>query len=241
MCTALIWFDPTADVPLCVAFNRDERYSRLEESPRLIRGAAVDAVYPIDVRSGGTWFGVNLRGVVGLLLNDNRSGGSGSGSRGRWLAKLLTEASSIEAAEAAVCDTWDPSFTASWAVLASADRLVTMRLNTVVSRYELLPGIHVVCDSSGFGQSKRGRWLRERAALRPSPTCFADVRDLVSEHASCTRRYYTTCCHAGISGTVSTQFVHLSRSRREVRLSYLPGRPCGVAKSQDFIVPFEPS
>lgn len=33
MCTALIWFDPTSDNPISVAFNRDERYSRIEEPP----------------------------------------------------------------------------------------------------------------------------------------------------------------------------------------------------------------
>jgi len=237
VCTALIWFDPATDVPLNVAFNRDERYSRVEGAPRLHRGAAVDALYPVDLRSGGTWFGVNLHGLVAFLLNDNRARRTGRGSRGQWLAKLLTDASSLEAAEAAAYETWRTHFTASWVVLASVDRLVMLHLNTAVSRYEFSPGFHVVCDSSGFGNNKRGGWLREKVASRPSPACFADVRGLLSEHASCRRRYYTTCCHAGTSGTVSAQFLRLSR--REAMLSYLPGSPCGTDHPRDLRLPLE--
>lgn len=239
MCTALVWFDPKSDIPVCVAFNRDELYSRLENTPQLYSGAAARALYPVDTASAGTWFGVNSNGIAGMLLNDNRTSRAGKGSRGIWLANLLKNAVSLENAYSLALSGWQSRFRPSWAVLASFERLVLLRLNSKVAKYELPPGLHILCDSSGFGLAKRGGWLRPKATSRPPPRCFDDVRELLSEHASCARRYYTTCCHAGISGTVSAQFLKLSRDKREARLWYVSGSPCSSTEPQEFILPLD--
>ncbi|NKK38972.1 hypothetical protein GFL72_30900 [Rhizobium leguminosarum bv. viciae] len=237
MCTSLIWFDPSADISLRVAFNRDERYSRAEMAPSFFAGDCASALYPVDLSSAGTWFGVNSRGLVAMLLNDNRLSRTGKGSRGRWLADLLGNAVSVEAAHTLVMDEWRSHFTPSWVVLGSVDRLIMLRMNSTMTSYELSPGFHIVCDSSGFGQSKRAKWLRKKAEGCPAPQCFEDVRGLLAEHFSCARRYYTTCCHAGTSGTVSAQFLQLSRQKKMAAFSYLSSSPCTADRPQDFELP----
>ncbi len=53
-----------------VAFNRDERRDRLPAFPPATHKLARRrAVYPVDPVGGGTWIGVNDRGVVAAVLN----------------------------------------------------------------------------------------------------------------------------------------------------------------------------
>jgi hypothetical protein len=57
---------------LLLTMNRDERLERApEEAPRRISGDAVRPSWlaPIDSASGGTWIGVNERGVASCVLN----------------------------------------------------------------------------------------------------------------------------------------------------------------------------
>jgi len=53
-----------------VAFNRDERRDRLPAfPPSTYKLARRRAVYPVDPVGGGTWIGVNDRGIVAAVLN----------------------------------------------------------------------------------------------------------------------------------------------------------------------------
>jgi len=57
---------------LVLTMNRDERLERSpEEAPRLISGDALRPSWlaPFDGASGGTWIGVNERGVASCVLN----------------------------------------------------------------------------------------------------------------------------------------------------------------------------
>ena len=67
MCTISI-------VPVDVGFrlmcNRDERMARpVAEGPRRVNVAGMEATFPADPRSGGTWIGVNEAGLTVALLN----------------------------------------------------------------------------------------------------------------------------------------------------------------------------
>lgn len=69
MCTVTLL--KTSDEFL-LTMNRDERHERpAEEPPRVVdpSGRAPRCVWPIDSKSGGTWIGMNARGLTACLLN----------------------------------------------------------------------------------------------------------------------------------------------------------------------------
>lgn len=82
MCTlTIVRGTPDAGAGFRVLFSRDEQRSRPDAlPPRLVRVGAFDAIMPIDAGAGGTWLGVNARGVVAALLN--RTDPAASAGRG---------------------------------------------------------------------------------------------------------------------------------------------------------------
>jgi hypothetical protein len=79
--------------------NRDERITRpVAEPPSRVAVAGVDAIFPVDPQSGGTWIGVNEAGLAIALLNRtptdvvsgfSRTIGIGERSRGEIVPRLL--------------------------------------------------------------------------------------------------------------------------------------------------------
>lgn len=68
MCVLALGFQLRPDLPVILAANRDEFYARPAEPPHLLR-ASPRIVGGLDVRAGGTWFGVNEHGVIVALTN----------------------------------------------------------------------------------------------------------------------------------------------------------------------------
>ena len=85
---------------LLLTMNRDERFDRApEEPPRLISGDASRPSWlaPFDSASGGTWIGVNQRGVASCVLNGYEPADEGLRtdpsvpSRGSIIPRILEE------------------------------------------------------------------------------------------------------------------------------------------------------
>jgi hypothetical protein len=92
MCTVSV---VPAALGMRVAFNRDERRDRLPAfPPSSHRLARRRAVYPVDPVGGGTWIGVNDRGIVAAVLNRTPSlplpERGGSRSRGLIVPAVLS-------------------------------------------------------------------------------------------------------------------------------------------------------
>ena len=85
---------------LVLTMNRDERVDRApEESPRRIPGddSRPSWLAPFDSASGGTWIGVNERGVASCVLNgyepadEGLRGDPSVPSRGSVIPRILEE------------------------------------------------------------------------------------------------------------------------------------------------------
>lgn len=90
MCLLGLILCPGADVPLLLVHNRDEFFDREALIPDLNNGAGI--VAPVDVRSGGTWFGVSrATGLTVALTNASRRWPTPPGyrSRGSLVADVL--------------------------------------------------------------------------------------------------------------------------------------------------------
>jgi hypothetical protein len=77
MCFLLLHHRVHEDHPVVLLANRDEAFDRPFEGPRL-RDEEHGIVAPRDLRAGGTWLGVNRRGLVAAVTNrrgqDDRTG-----------------------------------------------------------------------------------------------------------------------------------------------------------------------
>ena len=90
MCTLTIYSGKKRCV---VTMNRDESRTRKEAGLLYSRSSPnARLFYPVDIASGGTWFGVNNRGVILCLLNRYQSPQkSNAVSRGNIIPKALEQ------------------------------------------------------------------------------------------------------------------------------------------------------
>src|SRR5437762_2476906 len=68
MCLLALFFRMVDDAPVVVGANREEFYARGGEPPQLLDGPG-HGVGGRDPVAGGTWFGVNGRGVLVAVTN----------------------------------------------------------------------------------------------------------------------------------------------------------------------------
>jgi hypothetical protein len=102
MCILIVLRGRHAEHPLVVAGNRDERTDRPASPPGLWVGAARRVLSPRDRRAGGTWLGVNDRGVVAGLTNVAGSPPVPDAPSRGHLVHLALDAADVEAGLAAV-------------------------------------------------------------------------------------------------------------------------------------------
>src|SRR5262249_46117401 len=110
MCLLALFFRVADDSELVVAANREEFYARGGEPPSVLDGA-IPAVAGVDPRAGGTWFGVNARGVVVAVTNRAKSEMPAEPrSRGLLARELLGCTSAAEATDRAARELGQPRY-----------------------------------------------------------------------------------------------------------------------------------
>src|ERR1043165_2884464 len=87
MCTLALYFRQFENYPLVIAANRDEHCSRAAAgpqiwptNPRIVAGK--------DLVAGGTWLGVNARGIAAGIVNRRVSIDAAASPRSRGLLCL---------------------------------------------------------------------------------------------------------------------------------------------------------
>ncbi|MEO5336124.1 MAG: NRDE family protein [Magnetospirillum sp. WYHS-4] len=100
MCTVVVLFRPGHDWPLLFAANRDEMAGRPWRAPGRHWPTHPDVVGGLDELAGGTWMGLNGKGVVAAILNRPGTLGpkAGFASRGDLPLMALDHATAAEAA-----------------------------------------------------------------------------------------------------------------------------------------------
>jgi hypothetical protein len=156
---------------LLLTMNRDERYERAPESaPRRIPGdpGRPSWLAPFDSASGGTWIGVNERGVASCVLNgyepsdETRRGDPAVPSRGSIIPRVLEEQDGVGPAR--LPDALDfsayPSFTLL-VVARDGGEIVRWRRGAPLTRETILPG-WTFLTSSSWNEPEVALW-RSRA------------------------------------------------------------------------------
>lgn len=100
MCTLLLLRRPGHDWPLILGANRDEMRDRPWQAPGAHWPELPGVTAGRDELSGGSWLGLNRRGVVAAVLNRRGSLGplAGKRSRGELVLQALAAGTAAEAA-----------------------------------------------------------------------------------------------------------------------------------------------
>jgi hypothetical protein len=210
---------------LLLTMNRDERYDRApEQAPRRIPGAPGRSAWlaPFDSASGGTWIGVNERGVASCVLNGYEPGDEalrGAAmvpSRGSIIPRILEEQDGRGPAQlpGALDFSAYPSFILLVASVAGGE-IVRWRRGEGLSR-ESVPAGWTFLTSSSWNEPEVAVWRRKafddwRAAGEP------DDHGIPTLHVA---------AHAGdeAKAPFMTRAASATRSITQVRVDTLHGR-----------------
>lgn len=248
MCTLSLILRQSSTYPLIVAANRDEAASRLADPPFVWEDRTPRVLAGRDQRAGGTWMGLNDRGVfVGLTnLWDGTQPDPERRSRGEAVLELLAS-ETIESAWAKA-GAWDAmSFNPFLMVAADLHgRGFWCSSARGIEPVEIGPGIHSfgnrLPDHPENQKLQRARadvvhvWEQEGAALEGlgMPQDPSDIAEALSRamgrHHGERGPAESLCVHGEHDfGTVSSTILIVGEERpREGRLWYADGPPCNT-------------
>ena len=234
MCTAT-WLSHADGFELF--FNRDESLQRgSARPPELLTQEGVRCVAPVDVDAGGTWLGVNERGLALGLLNgwDRRGAPDGLRSRGLLVRDLLGARGASDVARRLTREE------------LSAYRAFLL----VVLEPGAEPALHAwdgdqlrrgraaspLCSSS----FDRGRAQREREQVfaqlrREQGALDAELLAAFQRSHLPERGPWSPCMHRAEACTVSSSRVRVDA--REISFRYAPGSPCSTPFRPPVVLP----
>ncbi len=229
MCTLILLFKVLATHPLLLLMNRDERYGRPSAPPAPLPDRPILA--PKDLRAGGTWIGVNARGVV-IALSNRHAGAEDPKrrSRGLLVLDLLASRDPSEAAAMLKDELSVRGYNPFNLVMADGGSASYARSDGVGTSPFVTPlaaGVHALAN--GDLDDPSDARVRRALALVGSPPPL-DVepakRRLIAAAGDHGDGGEALCRHGEEAGTVSSTLIALARDlRRRPLLLYAPGPP----------------
>lgn len=233
MCTTILLHRYLDDWPVVAVALRDEFLDRPAKPPAW-QLPHIHGFCGVDLRAGGTWFGVNPSGLLVALTN--RSGGvpdPTKRSRGELCTRLLVEKGAPEARRALErvdVEAYNPFHMLvsdgkdAWVATHSGTRdLALVSLN---------PGIHVITNWPD-GVSNKAHAVQQRLREVLLPTFGLDVaigalETIARTHVQGGSPYASPCCHAPGYGTRSCSIVALDAHLAQCRWQHTEGAPCST-------------
>ncbi len=238
MCTLALYTRVGAAVPLLVAANRDEFLDRATAAPRLL-SVAPWIVAGQDLVAGGTWLGLNERGLVVGLLNRRSVAAPDATleSRGLLCLRALQCGTVDEVAD--LLRTEEGSRYNPFTLLAAArdDALVGVARGDEIEIRRLQPGLHLLTNLEVNDpncpriQRSLGRFIALQSPIGTGSDGFvAELRSVLSQHTAAGGTPSVAyedglCIHRGPYGTRSSSIIALDSSG-SARYWHAEGPPC---------------
>jgi uncharacterized protein with NRDE domain len=165
VCTLILAWRVFEDAPIAVAANRDELVDR-PSSPPAVSDGALRYVAPRDEEAGGTWIGVNERGVF-VGITNRRTDVEGERSRGRLVLDALAEPTAADAVAAVEREVGERTYAGFNLVIADAADAALLEWDGDLARTDFDPGVHVVVNDGFDDGDEKSRRIRD--AARPEP------------------------------------------------------------------------
>jgi uncharacterized protein with NRDE domain len=208
VCTLILLLGQVPDWPIVVGSNRDEHFARPAAPPALFASEGERFVAPQDLQAGGTWMGINARGIF-VGVTNRRSAAEPSAdlrSRGSLVRQLLALPDLSAMAEAlARCDGAYRPFHVV-ASDAQAGLLATLREpGGAVDVEALAPGSHVVCNAPDSAKVRDLQTkVRNIDAAAGLPATRTALSALLQSHARGEGSLDDVCVHLPEYGTRSS-------------------------------------
>ncbi len=238
MCTLVLYFQLFNDFPMLVAANRDEHYDRPAAAPRVL-DTEPKILAGTDLRAGGTWLGVNERGILAAILNRRSDEATDGPTRSRGLLCLdLLACESVFAARKLLeiqRQRYEP-FTV--VLVDPKDACFAFNTPDRIESEKLDPGLHVFSNSATHDEASEKRQRAYSLFAKAQPRCesfpstaswIGDLQKALSDHtlgSGADDPREALCVHGEVSGTVSASIVLFSKSERRFRALYCNGAPC---------------
>ncbi|QDG52864.1 NRDE family protein [Persicimonas caeni] len=229
MCTVILAYRLLDDAPILLGANRDEHLARPSEPPRVRADGALQTVAPKDLKAGGTWLGLNERGVLVAITNRfGKPADPSRRSRGE-LVSMALEASSAHEAAGAIAKLSAHDYNGFH--LLCVDRegaYLVWSDGEILSRSELASGLLVLTERSlgAAANARKERVLAEcRALLDAGELDESALQDVLSQ---CNDGSIDATCVRIPSidyGTRSSTIVRLGDTDR---LLHADGPPCST-------------
>jgi uncharacterized protein with NRDE domain len=227
MCLLALFFRVVEDAAVVVGANREEYYERGGEPPRLLEGP-VRIVAGVDPVAGGTWLGVNEKGVLAAVTNRPKLGAPVQPrSRGLLVREMLACPSVATAVDYAVRALQQGSYAGGNFLCADAGRAVVIEAGERLHIRPLPPGIHVLAngDVNDPGDPRLQYaldWLKRRP-YDSAGDCVRALRELCAQHEP---DYPPICFRQSERGTVSSSIIALCRGGTDSTYLHAQGPPC---------------
>ncbi len=172
MCLLAIHYRTLAEAPVLAAANREEFFDRPALPPQLVRPKAdlpQRALCGIDVRAGGTWLGVNTRGLLVAVTNRHKTNvPDAPRSRGKLCLELLACRTAAEAARLALDELAANRYAGANYACIDAQSGIVIHAGDRLEEVALEPGLHLLANRDlNDPQDARLRLARELFLTQP--------------------------------------------------------------------------
>lgn len=210
MCLLAIFFRAVDDAPLVVGANREERYDRSSSSPQILPGPSC-SLAGIDHLGGGTWFGVNDRGIFVAVTNRHKTKlPQLPRSRGLLVRELLECTSMADAINHATQELDLHRYAGCNVICGNSGKLVVFQAGDWLRIKMLPPGLHVITNHDINDESDpRLSFSLDFLTNRPyedSTDCLLALRELCMLKGN---GHPPVCLYGKESGTVSSSLLVL--------------------------------
>ncbi len=245
MCTLAIYFQTSAAFPVAVAANRDEFFDRPARAPQRLADDPW-VVAGQDTVAGGTWLGVNARGVVAGILNRRTNHPPDPTRRSRGLLCLeALRAPSVRTAATRVADQAGTLYNPFNLLIASpTTATVVANASGAMACTPLTPGLHLLTnlelDDPECPRIAKSYSLFAAAGQHidaaDSSALLHRLREILSDHSTPLdpRSQWppnNLCVHTERFGTRSSTVLLYVAGEQRFRMWHANGPPC--------VTPFE--
>jgi uncharacterized protein with NRDE domain len=226
MCLLALFFRVVEDAPVVAGANREEMYSRGGGPPQILRGPC-PAVAGVDPLAGGTWFGVNQRGILVAVTNRPKSEVPPQPrSRGLLARELLGCATAAAAVAYAVRELERGQYAGCNFLCADHESATVVHGGDWLRVRPLPPGLHALTshDVNDASDCRLGHalwWLSQRR-YHCADECILALKELCAQSGN---GDLAMCLHGERSGTVSSSLVALRSPLSESSYFHAQGPP----------------
>jgi uncharacterized protein with NRDE domain len=212
MCLLALFYRVVEDAAVVAGANREEFYDRGGEPPRVLAGP-LRAVAGVDPAAGGTWFGVNEKGVLVAVTNRRQSRPPARPrSRGLLARDLLACPTAAAAVERATRELGQGRYAGCNFLCADAEHAAVIHAGDWLRVRPLPPGLHVLANGDVNDATDRrvghALWWLGQRPYAAAGHCVRALQELCAQHEPGSP---AMCLRGAEGGTVSSSVVALRR------------------------------